>query len=972
MGTVTVDLDPWVEEKFPPTHQIERSAEAMDMPTADFVQHMLYNIETLNVIDVKGKGAEPQQYSPVIALPGHTKGGPYGPRSADVMIIGKRPGFEEINRRRNLVGPAGLELSRVFADCGIDDSEFYATNVVRFIPPDGGKNLKAHHIKDCSTLLAHEISIVNPRFILLLGADAVKFMFGKKASLSSVRGAELTFRKGQIGTFPKRDTNDGIAFLNDVHGAKVVATINPAQVLREPELMEEFENDVRRFVGLVNGERSRLSVSAGEGDVKYQYISDASTLETLVNWLVKDEYKQFAVDCEWGGPNYREGWLRSIQFSWAAREAAVVHLHSVDKQPVFQPFDYKAYELLRRLFDRPGVQMIGHYFRADAPWLEDRGIPVMKHLYFDTLLADHLLNEHADHTLCPGLAIRHTDMGRYDFELQSWIKRHPGVVTKSRAYGDIPDELLLPYGGADADCTFRSFEKLVETLQRPENAAVAALLREISMPANQPIFEMEMNGLLADTDRMLDLMYRYDQRKKELLAELRDVVKMPSFNPRSFKQKAELLFGNPADGGLGLSPVKSTGKPAMEWSRVMELPSAERARMNPSTDAETLELLTADAPLEWQREVVGLVQKFQIIDQVTKNFLRTPKGYTEEQADNAQFDRNTFEKGLLSCVADDGRIRTRFSQTKETGRYGSSDPNLQNISKRQEPRYREIMGDDIPSIRSCFVAEPGRVLIEADFKSAEIVTLAYVSGDKNLIADALGPVKLHAKVAVDILGAPCSYEEVAEKHPHLYVGAKNINFGIPYQRGAKAIARQVNRETKGKANMTQDGAQALIDAWYTRYHGVADYVGRCKYSVRHAPHYIQTPYGRRRHFSVSPEESVMAAQEREGVNFSIQSIVAETLSKALFNLWQFKQDNPWCDYQLLLAIHDAAMASVAIEHIEVFMEHVLPLCMVHGARVPELGFTLGIDKEIMLRWGEHPSRAALEARGVPEKYLPEE
>jgi len=329
------------------------------------------------------------------------------------------------------------------------------------------------------------------------------------------------------------------------------------------------------------------------------------------------------------------------------------------------------------------------------------------------------------------------------------------------------------------DCTFQSCLKLVDLLELPGNARLKDLFYRVVMPANQPIYEMETMGLLVDTDRMVGLLWKYVARKQELLAELRKAIYNENFNPRSYQQKVKLLFGPPEEGGFGLTPIKSTGKPAQTWDRVMMLPPRDRARINPAVDLEVLELLAADAPNEQLKNCVDLLLQFQIIDQVTKNFLKPPKGVAEDDDDeDMAFDRDIYVDGLLGHIDDDGRIRTRISQIKETGRYGSSNPNLQNISKRQEAKYSQIMGGDIPSMRSCFVAPEGYVIIESDYKSAEVLGLAYTSGDKNLIADALGPVKLHAKVAVDVLMAPCSYAEVAEQFPNLYVSAKNINFGL--------------------------------------------------------------------------------------------------------------------------------------------------------------------------------------------------
>lgn len=200
------------------------------------------------------------------------------------------------------------------------------------------------------------------------------------------------------------------------------------------------------------------------------------------------------------------------------------------------------------------------------------------------------------------------------------------------------------------------------------------------------------------------------------------------------------------------------------------------------------------------------------------------------------------------------------------------------------------------------------------------------------------------------------------------------NNSIPYQRGARAIARQVNRETKGAANMTPDEAQSIIDAWYERYAKVEEYVEWCKWCVRNKPHYIETPWGRRRHFYVAESESVMAAQERECVNFPIQSTVADALNTALFNLWAYRKQHPEYTYDILLAIHDAVILEVPVEQVTDVVEHILPLCMVHGAEIPASvrspSFKLGIDPEVMLRWGETPSCDELEARGVPEQYWP--
>jgi DNA polymerase I-like protein with 3'-5' exonuclease and polymerase domains len=120
----------------------------------------------------------------------------------------------------------------------------------------------------------------------------------------------------------------------------------------------------------------------------------------------------------------------------------------------------------------------------------------------------------------------------------------------------------------------------------------------------------------------------------------------------------------------------------------------------------------------------------------------------------------------------------------------------------------------------------------------------------------------------------------------------------------------------------------------------------------------------------------MAAQERECVNFPIQGTVADTLSVALGNLWAYRQAHPQYQYRILLAIHDAVILEVPVDCLEHVMDFVIPTAMVANAMVPatrrSAPFYLDVDKEVLLRWGEAPSRDELKDRGVPERFLPQD
>jgi DNA polymerase-1 len=308
------------------------------------------------------------------------------------------------------------------------------------------------------------------------------------------------------------------------------------------------------------------------------------------------------------------------------------------------------------------------------------------------------------------------------------------------------------------------------------------------------------------------------------------------------------------------------------------------------------------------------------------------------------------------------------------------------LPKKQDKEFDRIMGKGTPKIRSCFISAPGNVLIEADFKSAEIYTLGYLANCPKLIKDAGGD--LHARGAVTRMGVESwpgfdQYipppEEWLSKNKALRIANKTVSFGIPYQRGPKAIAREITKSTKGAVECSKDQAQSMIDDWYGEYTEVYDYVQMCKASVKY-PSYLDNPFGRRRRFSFrSSDQAFVAAQEREAVNFPIQSTVADILNVGLARLyWLRFQMVPAPMYKILLAIHDAVLLEVPGEHVRAVIDTVLPRCL-HDVVAPSWQpredltptkpFQLDIDVSVCVRWGETPSADELLANGVPEDLV---
>ena len=892
-----------------------------------------------------------------------------GPIRSKVVVLGKMPGNEELYRKRNFVGPSGDLLRSSAEHVGIGDlNEWYIINIVRYPVDTSSGKISAEDLAVCWPLLMQELKIVKPEFMLLLGADATKAVCGKRITLSSIRSHALATSFENLGKAP-RNLDEVNPLELEYASYRMLATVHPAAVLREDGLRPGFERDLELFK--VFRQYGVTSLKPGE-ECEYRYLTKVDEVKAWVDAIAASGYRDLAVDCEWGGGDYTEGWLRTVQFCWKERTAVVVVLHGPNHKELSPTHVAEVLAELRRLTQIPDIKFFGHNMRADLKWLEDQGVPMLRKISFDTMLADHILNENAEHGL-DACAIRYTDMGRYDYELAEFC-RHNSLTLKNireNGYAVIPDEILFPYGACDADATFRCKQTLVKKLAEPDNAKLARLFYEIVLPATMPIHEIETNGILVDADRMSDLTTRFEDKKQSLLHLLRKAINRPTFNPRSVPQMRDLLFGPVAEDGLGLEPYKTTEKPPRMWE---DLEGPVKLKVTPSTDIETLEALSFDNP------VTAKLRDYKIIDQVTKSFLR------QVEADGKA------RGGLTGAVDKDGRIRTTISQMSETGRWKSSGPNLANLPKKQDKQLDRIMGPGVPKIRSCFLAEQNltaginSVLIEADYKSAEIYTLGYLANETKLIQDANSD--LHARGAVTRFGAAPwdGFEkgtkppkEWLEKYKALRVCSKTISFGIPYQRGAKAIAREIMKSTNGAVVCDRLLAQSYIDGFYGEYAGVKEFVELCKDLVIR-PGWLDTPWGRRRRFFAHESSSALAAHQREAVNFPIQASVADALNQAAANFYYWRELYPGrALYKLLLTIYDAVLLEVPGEYAQIVVEDVIPQCMTHGVvipswqplpgRQPTTPFSLETDIEVSVRWGEKATAEQLRDRGVSEALL---
>ena len=154
-----------------------------------------------------------------------------GPKNAPIMLVGEQPGDSEDVSGKPFVGPAGKIMNRALDEAGIDRKEAYVTNAVKHFKwePRGKRRIhqkpNSREVAACRPWLEAELRLVKPKLVVALGSTAGEAIFGPSFRVTRERGKLLSSK---------------IA-------ARVVATVHPSSLLRQPD-EESRHREYKRFV----------------------------------------------------------------------------------------------------------------------------------------------------------------------------------------------------------------------------------------------------------------------------------------------------------------------------------------------------------------------------------------------------------------------------------------------------------------------------------------------------------------------------------------------------------------------------------------------------------------------------------------------------------------------------------------------------------------------------------------------------
>jgi len=266
----------------------------------------------------------------------------------------------------------------------------------------------------------------------------------------------------------------------------------------------------------------------------------------------------------------------------------------------------------------------------------------------------------------------------------------------------------------------------------------------------------------------------------------------------------------------------------------------------------------------------------------------------------------------------------------QTGRLSSSDPNLQNIPIRTEEGRK---------IREAFVAEPGHVLIAADYSQIELRLLAHIADIdalKNAFRDGLD---IHAMTASEMFGTP-----IEGMDPMVRRRAKAINFGIIYGISAFGLGNQLGIE--------RSEASAYIKAYFEKFPGIRKYMDETKAFAKEKG-FVRTAFGRKLHLreinSKNPNSRAFA--ERQAINAPIQGSAADIIKRAMIRM-PSALEAAGLKTRMLLQVHDELVFEAPEAEADKAINLIRDVMQDAPEPALQLSVPLTVDAKAGATWGE--------------------
>ena len=411
--------------------------------------------------------------------------------------------------------------------------------------------------------------------------------------------------------------------------------------------------------------------------------------------------KILSLDTETTSTNAIDAELVGLSFSVKEFEAFYVPI------PANREEALKIVNIFKPVYEDPQILKVGQNLKYDLEVLRNYDVKLAGKMW-DTMIAHYLIQPELRHNM--------DYMAEIYLNYQTiHIDELIGPKGKNqKSMRSLSPSEVYEYAAEDADVTLRLKNKLEVELKKNN---CEQLFYEIEMPLMPVLAEMEMNGVILDTESLKETSHVLTQRMNEMEARIYELAG-ERFNIASPKQVGDILFD--------------------------KLKIVEKAKKT-----KTGQYVTSEDVLQ------QLKNKHEIVADILEH-----RGLKKLLGTYVDALPNLINKRT-------GHIHTSFNQTiTATGRLSSSDPNLQNIP---------IRGEDGKEIRKAFVPEPGCLFFSADYSQIELRVMAHLSEDENMIRVFQEGKDLHAATAANIYK-----KDISEVSRDERTKSKRANFGIIY------------------------------------------------------------------------------------------------------------------------------------------------------------------------------------------------
>jgi DNA polymerase-1 len=572
--------------------------------------------------------------------------------------------------------------------------------------------------------------------------------------------------------------------------------------------------------------------------------------------------RAFAFDTETTSLNTFEADLVGISFYVPEKSYYIPVGHVFGKQLKKD----NVFHVLKPVFDDKSILKIAHNLKYDQAILRKFGIDI--DTYDDTLLMSYALsgNKHFHNldTLCE-IYLHHKTITFKDIV---------GEGKNKKTFDQIDIQQASHYACEDAQTAFALWEIFTKTLhQTKQNLLYQRIEKDMAYITSA----MEYTGILMD-ENILDQLGIEFKTQIEHLEKIIHQKAEKEFNIASPKQLGEVLFDD------------------------LKLPGAKKTKSGTySTDNDVLEKLSNDG-----HDIPKLIQEWRALSKL----------------------QTTYIDGLKEAInKDTKRVHTSYALTStSTGRFSSSNPNLQNIPVRTE---------DGKKIRAAFIAKPGCKLISFDYSQIELRLLAHIANIETLKDAFKNGLDIHQATASSIYDTPLNDVTKEQRYK-----AKAVNFGIIYGISAFGLAKQLN--------CSNGEAASIIQRYFSTYPGIVEYMEKQKTFAKEKG-YVETLFKRR---CYTPDinnknHGLQQFSERQAINAPLQGTCADIIKLAMTKTFHFLRENK-LQSQLLLTVHDELIFECPINEIDIIQKEIKNI-MEH---VTTLSVPLLVDTTMGDSWGD--------------------